>query len=91
MTNGWASLRPSLKPSLSTQPVMSSHMQVSCPPLLSKLSKKPVNPPAKCGSLGSSGDEQVGAAVNVQGGVESNSTPSAFCPIGLIRHNGCPI
>ena len=31
-----------------------------------------------------------GAAVNVQGGVESNSTPSAFHPIGLIRHNGCP-
>ena len=36
-------------------------------------------------------DEQMGAAANVQGGVKSNFTPSAFRPIGLIRHNGCPI
>ena len=35
-------------------------------------------------------DEQEGAAANMQGGVESNSTPSAFRPIGFIRHNGCP-
>ena len=26
----------------------------------------------------------------MQGGVKSNFTPSAFHPIGLIRHNGCP-
>ena len=45
MTNGWASLRPSLKPSLSTQPITSSRTQVSCPPCCQNCQKKPVNPP----------------------------------------------
>ena len=44
------------------------------------------------GTMTTGDDKQMGGQLaNVQGGVESNSTPSAFRPIGLIRHNGCPI